>query len=148
MITIKEQGELYNDQRKKKENGLEQLAEGLGINLDADMLGKVAGAAQGLMKDVNLDKLGDSVKDVMNNANIKEMLEKTDIDDNILEKGKDLLGGLLAEKTKNKSKLIIQKEPSKFEGSFFDIPMVIPCSFDMTVDDPIGYHQAACSGLR
>ena len=82
----------------KKENGLEQLAEGLGINLDADMLGKVAGAAQGLMKDVNLDKLGNSVKDVMNNANIKEMPEKTDIDDNILEKGKDLLGGLFGGK--------------------------------------------------
>ena len=58
------------------------------------MLGKVAGAAQGLMKDVDLDKLKDSVKDVMNNANIKKMLEKTDIDDKILEKGKDLFGGL------------------------------------------------------
>ena len=82
----------------KKENGLEQLAEGLGINLDADMLGKVAGAAQGLMKDVDLDKLGNSVKDVMNNANIKETLEKNDIDDKILEKGKDLLGGLFGGK--------------------------------------------------
>ncbi len=60
----------------KKENRLEQLVEGLGINLDVDMLGKVAGAAQGLMKDLDLDKLENSVKDVMNNANIKEMLEK------------------------------------------------------------------------
>ena len=58
------------------------------------MLGKVAGAAQGLMKDVTLDKLGNSLKDVMNNANIKEMLEKANIDDKILEKGKDLFGGL------------------------------------------------------
>ena len=79
---------------ENKKNGLEQLAEGLCINLDVDMLGKVAGAAQGLMKDVALDKLTDSVKDVMNNANIKKMLEKTDIDDKILEKGKDLLDGL------------------------------------------------------
>ena len=82
----------------KKENGLEQLAEGLGTNLDADMLGKVAGATQGLMKDVDLDKLGNSVKDVMNNANIKETLEKNDIDDKILEKGKDLFGGLFGGK--------------------------------------------------
>ena len=77
---------------------MEQLAERLGINLDADMLGKVTGAAQGLMKDVDLDKLGNSVKDVMNNANIKEMLEKTNIDDKILEKGKDLFGGLFGGK--------------------------------------------------
>ena len=77
---------------------MEQLAEGLGINLDADMLGKVANAAQRLMKDVDLDKLKDSLKDVMNNANIKEMLEKPDIDDKILEKGKDLLGGLFGGK--------------------------------------------------
>ena len=55
---------------------MEQLAEGLGINLDTDMLGKVAGAAQGLMKDIDLDKLGNSIKEAMNNANIKEMLEK------------------------------------------------------------------------
>ena len=104
---------------KEKENGLEQLAEGLGINLDADMLGKVAGAAQELMKDVDLDKLGNSVKDVMNNANIKEMLQKTTLMTRSWKKEKICSADCSAARTKYKSKLIIQMEPSKFEGSFF-----------------------------
>lgn len=50
------------------------------------------------MKEVNLDKLQESVQNVLNNGNIKEMLDKTDIDEKIVEKGKDLLGGLFVSK--------------------------------------------------
>lgn len=84
--------------QNKNENRLEQLAEGLGIKLDSETLGKVAATTQGLMKEVNLYKLQESVQNVLNNGNIKEMLDKTDIDETILEKGKDLLGGLFGSK--------------------------------------------------
>ena len=121
---------------------MEQLAESVGINLDADMLGKVAGAAQRLIKDVDRDNLGDSVKDVMNNANIKEMLKKTTLMTRSWKKEKICSVDCSAARAKNKSKRNIQMEPSKFEGSFFYISMVIPCSFDMTMDDPISNHQS------
>lgn len=84
--------------QNKNENRLEQLAEGLGIKLDSETLGKVAATTQGLMKDVDLNKLQDSVQNVLNNSNIKQMPDKTDIDETILEKGKDLLSGLFGSK--------------------------------------------------
>lgn len=84
--------------QNKNENELEQLAEGLGIKPDSETLSKVAATAQGLMKKVNLDKLQESVQNVLNKSDIKQMLDKTDIDETILEKGKDLLGGLFGSK--------------------------------------------------
>lgn len=89
----------------EKKNGLEGLVEDLG--LDGDIVEKATDAVKDLTGKVDLEEIGDKVKDVIGKGgdaveNVKEavsdMLEKTDIDDKIMEKGSELLKGIFGDK--------------------------------------------------
>ena len=88
-----------NEEKKMSENqkgGLENLVKGLGI--DSEVVDKVVDAAKDVVGKVDLDKVGETVGNLGNS--VKEVLDKTDIDDKILEKGSELLEGILGKDKK------------------------------------------------
>ena len=81
---------------ENQKGGLENLVKGLGI--DSEVVDKVADAAKDVVGKVDLDKVGETVGNLGNS--VKEVLDKTDIDDKILEKGSELLEGILGKDKK------------------------------------------------
>ena len=66
---------------ENQKGGLENLVKGLGI--DSEVVDKVVDAAKDVVGKVDLDKVGETVGNLGNS--VKEVLDKTDIDDKILE---------------------------------------------------------------
>ncbi len=81
---------------ENQKGGLENLAKDLGI--DSEVVDKVVDAAKDVVSKVDLDKVGETVGNLGNS--VKEVLDKTDIDDKILEKGSELLEGILGKDKK------------------------------------------------
>lgn len=81
---------------ENQKGGLEKLVKGLGI--DSEVVDKVVDAAKDAVGKVDLDKVGETVGNLGNS--VKEVLDKTDIDDKILEKGSELLEGILGKDKK------------------------------------------------
>ena len=81
---------------ENQKGGLENLVKGLGI--DSEVVDKVVDAAKDVVGKVDLDKVGETVGNLGNS--VKEVLDKTDIDDKILEKGSELLEGILGKDKK------------------------------------------------
>ncbi len=84
----------------EKKEGLEGLVEGL---MDSDVVKKVADVAEDLKDKVDLEKIGETVKDTLEKGGdvvgnlkdqVEDALEKTDIDDKLMEKGSELLEGV------------------------------------------------------
>ena len=81
---------------ENQKGGLENLAKDLGI--DSEVVDKAVDAAKDVVSKVDLDKVGETVGNLGNS--VKEVLDKTDIDDKILEKGSELLEGILGKDKK------------------------------------------------
>ena len=81
---------------ENQKGGLENLVKGLGIESEA--VDKAVEAAKDVVGKVDLDKVGETVGNLGNS--VKEVLDKTDIDDKILEKGSELLEGILGKDKK------------------------------------------------
>ena len=81
---------------ENQKGGLENLVKGLGI--DSEVVDKVVDAAKDVVGKVDLDKVGETFGNLGNS--VKEVLDKTDIDDKILEKGSELLEGILGKDKK------------------------------------------------
>ena len=81
---------------ENQKGGLENLVKGLGI--DSEAVDKAVDAAKDVVGKVDLDKVGETVGNLGNS--VKEVLDKTDIDDKILEKGSELLEGILGKDKK------------------------------------------------
>ena len=81
---------------ENQKGGLENLVKGLGI--DSEVVDKAVDAAKDVVSKVDLDKVGETVGNLGNS--VKEVLDKTDIDDKILEKGSELLEGILGKDKK------------------------------------------------
>ena len=81
---------------ENQKGGLENLVKGLGI--DSEVVDKVVDVAKDVVGKVDLDKVGETVGNLGNS--VKEVLDKTDIDDKILEKGSELLEGILGKDKK------------------------------------------------
>ena len=95
---------------ENKKGGLENLVKGLGI--DSEVVDKVVDAAKDVVGKVDLDKIGETVGN-LGNA-VKEVLDKTDIDDKILEKGSELLEGILGKDKKQSAKMYDLKSHTFF----------------------------------
>ena len=81
---------------ENQKGGLENLVKGLGIESEA--VDKAVEAAKDVVGKVDLDKVGETVGNLGNS--VKEVPDKTDIDDKILEKGSELLEGILGKDKK------------------------------------------------
>ena len=81
---------------ENQKGGLENLVKGLGI--DSEVVDKAVDVAKDVVGKVDLDKVGETVGNLGNS--VKEVLDKTDIDDKILEKGSELLEGILGKDKK------------------------------------------------
>ncbi len=81
---------------ENQKGGLENLVKGLGI--DSEVVDKVVDVAKDVVGKVDLDKVGETVGNLGNS--VKEVLDKTDIDDKILEKGSEFLEGILGKDKK------------------------------------------------